>query len=98
MKRAIEFYSEGFKLCGDVYVPDGLAAGETRSAILLCHGYTGVKDLYLPDNARVLNEAGLRMGLIDLDALAGWILEDGLPVRFQVQVHKLIWGADAKGV
>ena len=25
---------------------------------MLCHGYTGVKDLYLPDNARVLNEAG----------------------------------------
>ena len=58
MKRAIEFYSEGMKLCGDVYVPDGLSAGEKRSAVLLCHGYTGVKDLYLPDNARVLNEAG----------------------------------------
>lgn len=37
-------------------------------------------------------------GDIDLEALAGWILEDGLPVRFQIQVHKLIWGADAKGV
>ena len=37
-------------------------------------------------------------GEIDLAALAGWILEDALPVRFQVQVHKLIWGADAKGV
>ena len=45
MKRAIEFYSEGVKLQGDVYVPDDLAPGETRSAILLCHGYTGVKDL-----------------------------------------------------
>jgi len=58
MKRAIEFYSEGMKLCGDVDVPDGLSSGEKRSAVLLCHGYTGVKDLYLPDNARVLNEAG----------------------------------------
>ena len=58
MKRAVEFSSEGFKLCGDVYLPDGLAPDETRSAVLLCHGYTGVKDLYLPDNARVLNEAG----------------------------------------
>ena len=37
-------------------------------------------------------------GEIDLAALAGWILEDALPVRFQVQVHKLIWGADARGV
>lgn len=37
-------------------------------------------------------------GEIDLEAFAGWILEDGLPVRFQVQVHKLIWGAEAIGV
>ena len=58
MKREVEFYSEGFKLCGDVYVPDDLAPGEKRAAVLLCHGYTGVKDLYLPDNARVLNSAG----------------------------------------
>jgi 7-carboxy-7-deazaguanine synthase len=35
---------------------------------------------------------------IDLKDFAGWILEDGLPVRFQVQVHKLIWGAEATGV
>jgi len=35
---------------------------------------------------------------IDLEDLSGWILEDGLPVRFQVQLHKLIWGAEATGV
>jgi hypothetical protein len=58
MKRSVEFYSEGFKLCGDVYVPDGLARGERRAAVLLCHGYTGVKDLYLPDNAKAFNRAG----------------------------------------
>ncbi len=58
MKRAVEFYSEGFKLCGDVYTPDGMQSGEQRSAVLLCHGYTGVKDLYLPDNAKTLNDAG----------------------------------------
>ena len=74
MKRAIEFYSEGFKLCGDVYVPDGLPAGETRSAVLLCHGYTGVKDLYLPDNARVLNEAGYVVMTFDYK---GWGESEG---------------------
>ena len=58
MKRAVEFYSEGFKLCGDVYTPDDLRPGEVRAAVLLCHGYTGVKDLYLPDNAMALNQAG----------------------------------------
>lgn len=30
--------------------------------------------------------------------LAAWILEDGLPVRFQLQLHKLIWAPEAKGV
>ena len=74
MKRVIEFYSEGFKLCGDVYVPDDLAAGETRSAILLCHGYTGVKDLYLPDNAWVLNEAGYVVMTFDYK---GWGESEG---------------------
>ena len=58
MRRAVEFYSEGFKLSGDVYLPEDLQAGERRAAILLCHGYTGVKDLYLPDNAAALNRQG----------------------------------------
>ncbi len=30
--------------------------------------------------------------------LAEWILEDGLPVRMQVQLHKILWGAQARGV
>jgi 7-carboxy-7-deazaguanine synthase len=37
-------------------------------------------------------------GEVDLEALAGWILEDELPVRFQIQLHKLVWGAEATGV
>jgi len=37
-------------------------------------------------------------GEVDLQALAGWILEDALPVRFQMQLHKLVWGPDRKGV
>ena len=35
---------------------------------------------------------------IDFQELAGWILEDGLPVRLQPQLHKLIWGPDTPGV
>jgi 7-carboxy-7-deazaguanine synthase len=30
--------------------------------------------------------------------LAAWILEDDLPVRLQLQIHKYIWGADVRGV
>ena len=54
----VSFYSEGFRLVGDLYAPHDLRPGEPRAGIVLCHGYTGVKDLYLPDNARVLVEAG----------------------------------------
>ena len=35
---------------------------------------------------------------IDLESLGTWILEDQLPVRLQVQLHKLIWGPDRQGV
>ena len=37
-------------------------------------------------------------GEVNLEEMAGWILEDGLPVRFQTQLHKHIWGPDKKGV
>jgi len=29
---------------------------------------------------------------LSADKLAQWILDDGLPVRFQIQLHKYIWG------
>lgn len=35
---------------------------------------------------------------VDLEELATWILRDRLPVRFQLQLHKLIYGADRIGV
>jgi 7-carboxy-7-deazaguanine synthase len=50
----------------------------------------------------VLRERGLNrlcpvlfspaQGLIEARSLAEWILEDGLNVRFQLQMHKLLWG------
>ncbi len=58
MKKPVSFYSEGVRLVGDVYYPDDLTSNARRAGIVLCHGYTGVKDIYLPANARVLNEAG----------------------------------------
>lgn len=32
------------------------------------------------------------------ERLAEWILRDDLPVRLQLQVHKIIWGPDRRGV
>jgi dipeptidyl aminopeptidase/acylaminoacyl peptidase len=74
MKRSVSFYSEGVKLMGDIYFPDNLPPGERRAGIVLCHGYTGVKDLYLPDNARVFNEAGYVVMTFDYK---GWGESEG---------------------
>ena len=37
-------------------------------------------------------------GLLAPDRLAGWMVGDRLAARFQLQLHKLVWGADARGV
>lgn len=37
-------------------------------------------------------------GRLDPKELVAWVLEDALPVRVQVQLHKIIWGADTQGV
>jgi 7-carboxy-7-deazaguanine synthase len=35
---------------------------------------------------------------IDLKEMAAWILDSGLNVRLQLQLHKYIWGPEARGV
>ncbi|HEX6307261.1 MAG TPA: 7-carboxy-7-deazaguanine synthase QueE [Longimicrobiales bacterium] len=35
---------------------------------------------------------------MDFQQLAEWILEDRLPVRYQIQLHKIVWGANVPGV
>ena len=37
-------------------------------------------------------------GKLDAAWLAEKIVEDGLPVRFQVQLHKVVWGSEKTGV
>lgn len=37
-------------------------------------------------------------GAQELQPLAEWLLQDRLPVRLQVQLHKFIWAPDARGV
>lgn len=73
-KQPVSFYSEGHKLDGDLYLPDGLNETDIRAGVVLCHGYTGVKDLYLPDNARVLCEAGYIVLTFDYK---GWGKSEG---------------------
>jgi uncharacterized protein len=74
MKRAVEFYSEGVKLRGDISLPEDLQPVDKRAGIVLCHGYTGVKDLYLPDTAQALNDAGYVVMTFDYK---GWGESEG---------------------
>ena len=37
-------------------------------------------------------------GELDPKELVRWVLEDNLPVRVQIQMHKVIWDADTEGV
>lgn len=58
MSKPVSFYSEGVELAGDLFLPADAKQGDRRAGIVLCDGYTGVRSIYLPDNARVLAEAG----------------------------------------
>jgi 7-carboxy-7-deazaguanine synthase len=37
-------------------------------------------------------------GLLDARELARWMLEDRAPARLQLQIHKILWGPEARGV
>jgi 7-carboxy-7-deazaguanine synthase len=49
----------------------------------------------LPENVNILFSAA--SDLLKPEKLAGWILESGLDVRLQVQLHKIIWPSGAEG-
>jgi pimeloyl-ACP methyl ester carboxylesterase len=59
------FFSEGHRLDGLLYSPEGLTAGEKRPAVVLCVGFTYLKSLVMPDIARALNAAGYIALLFD---------------------------------
>ena len=54
-----------------------------------------LRERRLPERATVLFSPV--HGVLDPGALGRWILEDGLPVRLQVQLHKLLWPGVTRG-
>ena len=53
-ERPVELYSAATRLAADLYLPDK----PDGRGVVLCCGYTGIKDLYLNDMARRLSAAG----------------------------------------
>lgn len=57
MRQDIEFDAEGTTLRGWLYVPDG--ASGPAPTVVMCHGFSAVKEMYLDAFAEVFAEAGL---------------------------------------
>src|SRR3990167_8349182 len=58
MQRKENFYSDGNKIAATLFIPDDLNESEKRPGIVLCHGFTCIKELILPDYARRFAAAG----------------------------------------
>jgi 7-carboxy-7-deazaguanine synthase len=55
-----------------------------------------VRRRHLTERCPVLFSASF--GQVDPTELAGWILESRLPIRLQLQQHKILWDPNARGV
>lgn len=44
MRQAVEIWCEGSRLAADLHLPDGLVGDQQIPAILLCHGWGGLKE------------------------------------------------------
>lgn len=58
MEKPIRFYSEAVPMAGVLFLPAQLRKDEKRAGIVLCHGFTAVKEVLLPEVARRLAELG----------------------------------------
>ena len=58
MEQAVTYYSEGAKISATLYRPDGAGSGRRVPCVVLCHGFTGIKELILPDYAHRFAAAG----------------------------------------
>ena len=78
MERSVAFFSGGSRLAADLYTPVDLPAYERRPGVVLCCGYTGVKNLYLDAMARRFAAAGFIALTFDYK---GWGESEGPRLR-----------------
>lgn len=58
MRQPVTIWSEGTRLSADLWMPDGLADGAKVPAILLCHGWGGLKEHLTQTYAPWFSKAG----------------------------------------
>ncbi len=65
MEQKVRFFSEGVEVAGLLGLPDDLRPGERRAAVVFCHGFSLVKEVWFPENARRLRALGYVTLLFD---------------------------------
>lgn len=58
MDKKVQFYSDGLELQGIVYYPENYNEENSYPAIVMCHGFAGVKELLLPNFADLFSKKG----------------------------------------
>ncbi len=72
---------------------------EIKFVILDRHDYDWAKDFIKKhDLQKYIILFSPVLEKLESQKLAKWIIEDKLPVRMQLQLHKIIWGKDRRGV
>ncbi len=76
------------------------ATDELKFVLKDRHDYEWAKELVLRERLNERCEVLFSpvWGDLVFRDLAEWILDDGLPVRMQLQIHKFIWDPNARGV
>ena len=64
-RQDVTFNSVGKKLVGWLYVPKGMKTGEKRPAIVMAHGWSAVKEMYLDDFAAKYSNGGFVVLVFD---------------------------------
>jgi fermentation-respiration switch protein FrsA (DUF1100 family) len=55
-KTEVEYYSDGTRIAADLFVPGGLTG--PAPAVIVAHGFGGIKSFFVEDIARAIAEAG----------------------------------------
>lgn len=59
LERRVEYYSEGDRISAVLYLPEPASELNPVPGVVLCHGFTGIKELILPDYGRGFARAGI---------------------------------------
>jgi uncharacterized protein len=82
-RKDVTIKSAGGRLAGWQYVPEGVSVGDKRPAIVMAHGWSAVKEMYLDDFAARFASGGFLVTVFDYRNFGG---SDGEP-RAHIDPH-----------